>query len=348
MSTLKTINVIHPSGSTNNIVNDASGNVTIGGTVTAATHIGGTAASSSLTLQSTSGVGTSDSILFKVGNNGATTAMTIDTSGNASLAANLTFSGTGQRLIADFSNATVTSRFALQTSTVNGNTTVYALPNGTASISAFMALSSADPTNSPYMRIYGSASDNRLESSRNGTGGFLPMTFYTGGSEQMRIGATSGTDLGTVGIGYSALTSVGVNGLAIAGNVGIGTNVPTEKISIVGNLKFLSSGNQIFAYPSANAAAPDYTWGGQTTGMFLAANGQIGFSTVSTERMRIDDNGNVGIGTTSVGGGVVVVAIANATTVPASNPTGGGVLYVQAGALKYRGSSGTVTTIAAA
>ena len=47
--------------------------------------IGGTAASSTLTLQSTSGVGTSDSILFKVGNNGGTTAATIDTAGNLGL-----------------------------------------------------------------------------------------------------------------------------------------------------------------------------------------------------------------------------------------------------------------------
>jgi hypothetical protein len=38
MSTLKSINVIHPSGTTNNIVNDASGNVTFGGTITAAVH----------------------------------------------------------------------------------------------------------------------------------------------------------------------------------------------------------------------------------------------------------------------------------------------------------------------
>ena len=36
MSTLKTINIIHPSGSTNNIVNDASGNITVGGGITAA------------------------------------------------------------------------------------------------------------------------------------------------------------------------------------------------------------------------------------------------------------------------------------------------------------------------
>jgi hypothetical protein len=57
--------------------------------------------------------------------------------------------------------------------------------------------------------------------------------------------------------------------------------------------------------------------------------------------------GNVGIGTTDqFGSGVKVIGIANATTVPTTNPTGGGVLYVEAGALKFRGSSGTVTTIA--
>ena len=40
------------------------------------------------------------------------------------------------------------------------------------------------------------------------------------------------------------------------------------------------------------------------------------------------------------------IYIPNLTTAPSSNPVGGGVLYVEAGALKYRGSSGTVTTIA--
>lgn len=53
-------------------------------------------------------------------------------------------------------------------------------------------------------------------------------------------------------------------------------------------------------------------------------------------------------GMSSLGGGVGQIAIANATTVPTTNPTGGGLLYVEAGALKYRGSSGTVTTIAPA
>jgi hypothetical protein len=43
-----------------------------------------------------------------------------------------------------------------------------------------------------------------------------------------------------------------------------------------------------------------------------------------------------------------VVFLANAVAAPASNPVGGGYLYVEGGALKYRGSAGSVTTIAPA
>lgn len=53
---------------------------------------------------------------------------------------------------------------------------------------------------------------------------------------------------------------------------------------------------------------------------------------------------------TSLGGNTVgtQLQIANVTTASTTNPTGGGILYTEAGALKYRGSSGTVTVIAAA
>jgi len=72
----------------------------------------------------------------------------------------------------------------------------------------------------------------------------------------------------------------------------------------------------------------------------------------SADVLRTDDSFHVGINlrmnTTSMGGGVGVIGLANAGTVPVSNPTGGGVLYSEAGALKWRGSSGTVTTIAVA
>jgi hypothetical protein len=67
------------------------------------------------------------------------------------------------------------------------------------------------------------------------------------------------------------------------------------------------------------------------------------------ERMRVTNTGNLGINTTGeFGSGEKVIGIANAATVPTTNPTGGGVLYAEGGALKWRGSSGTVTTIAPA
>jgi hypothetical protein len=47
-------------------------------------------------------------------------------------------------------------------------------------------------------------------------------------------------------------------------------------------------------------------------------------------------------------GGTDVVFIGNAGGTPTSNPTGGGILYVESGALKYRGSSGTITTLGVA
>lgn len=62
--------------------------------------------------------------------------------------------------------------------------------------------------------------------------------------------------------------------------------------------------------------------------------------------LRLEGTSNVGINGSSYGSGVGVMFMANAGTVPSANPTGGGILYVEGGALKYRGSSGTVTTIA--
>jgi hypothetical protein len=69
-------------------------------------------------------------------------------------------------------------------------------------------------------------------------------------------------------------------------------------------------------------------------------------NTSAVERINISNTGNIGFNGRSYGSGTLVMFIANATTAPTTNPTGGGILYVEAGALKYRGSSGTVTTIA--
>jgi hypothetical protein len=82
----------------------------------------------------------------------------------------------------------------------------------------------------------------------------------------------------------------------------------------------------------------------------------LGFNSGSNSDLRLYSDGletvrisgvNVGIGgAPSAGGGVRCLFLTNASTVPSSNPVGGGILYVSSGALKYRGSSGTVTNIA--
>jgi hypothetical protein len=65
----------------------------------------------------------------------------------------------------------------------------------------------------------------------------------------------------------------------------------------------------------------------------------------ATEKMRIDASGNLLVGLTAAGTTAAkTIQIANGTAPTAD--VSGGQLYVEAGALKYRGSSGTVTTIA--
>jgi hypothetical protein len=67
-----------------------------------------------------------------------------------------------------------------------------------------------------------------------------------------------------------------------------------------------------------------------------------------SETFRALASGNFGFRTQAAGTSAVgVLAIANGTA-PTSSPAGIGQLYVEAGALKFRGSSGTITTIAAA
>jgi hypothetical protein len=74
----------------------------------------------------------------------------------------------------------------------------------------------------------------------------------------------------------------------------------------------------------------------------------VGASTSNSHGNRFRANTQFGSTTGAFGTGDGVIGIANATTVPSTNPAGGGVLYAEGGALKWRGSGGTVTTIAVA
>jgi hypothetical protein len=189
---------------------------------------------------------------------------------------NLTFTGTGNRITGDFSNSTVSSRVLFQSSTTNGATRVAAIPNGTGSTSALAAINNSDPTNAGWLQMSATSSEAQVQSTISGTGTYLPMTFYTGGSERMRL------DTG--------------------GNVGIGTSSPTSKLQVVGSVLVTGSGNALRvnedgAGTKVISIRSDFAGVGPTIN--VQTTDPLIFNTANTERMRIDSSGNVGIGTTS-------------------------------------------------
>lgn len=88
----------------------------------------------------------------------------------------------------DYSNATLTSRNSFQTSTTNSTTGIYALPNGTSTAASWQATNNSDPTNASKILIATNGStDVQLVSGINGTGTYLPLSFYTNGVQKGQI-----------------------------------------------------------------------------------------------------------------------------------------------------------------
>ena len=140
---------------------------------------------------------------------GGTTPNTIATTGETN-SGNLTFTGTGNRITGDFSNATIANQVAIQSSTTNGSTNLNLAPNGTSLISALTANNNANIFNSHPAQLIALSTEMRLTAAaiNNGGGTYLPMTFYTGGAERMRIG--------TDGV-ISGATFNAINGGQLAG-----------------------------------------------------------------------------------------------------------------------------------
>jgi hypothetical protein len=148
----------------------------------------------------------------------------------------------------------------------------------------------------------------------------LSHAWYNSGSTAMTLNSTGlgvGAGPGLTGSSRRALT----------------VNAPTGQLSILE----LAVNSVTTGYLFSNATQTSLVSQGAT---FLT------FDTNSNERMRIDSAGNVGVGVSTFGiSAAKVIGIADGTA-PSTSPAGMGQLYVEAGALKYRGSSGTVTTLA--
>jgi hypothetical protein len=194
-----------------------------------------------------------------------------------------------------------------------------------------------------------------------------PLTFRANNAtEYMRIAVAAG-GIGAVGIGYTALTNVGNNGLAVLGNVGIGTSSPLGRLMAVEGSRANSTNiGNVNVYTNSTAAID---LGGTIAlgGTFDTANsanfapfgsirgakenatnnnyaGYLQFNTIAaggvlTEKMRIDSSGNVGIGTSSP------VAIFGKTLQIASGTTEGSLSIVGSTGNGFVATVGSAFTI---
>jgi len=126
---------------------------------------------------------------------------------------NIVINSVGATIQGDFSNATIANRNAFKSSTTNGNTVVGALPNGSATGSAFQAYNNATPTNASLLSLEASSTATTLASSIRGSGTYLPMAFNVNGSESLRLLTTGAISFGSSGTAYGTsgqvLTSQG-------------------------------------------------------------------------------------------------------------------------------------------
>ena len=318
---------------------DGSGFLAVaqGGTATGTAGIGAFNNITGYTASGATGT-TSTNLVFST----SPTITTLTTSGN------VTATGTAARFLADFDNATVNSRFSFQTSTTNGLTGIYALPNGTATGAAWQATNNSDPTNASKIMITTNAStDVQLVSGINGTGTYLPLSIYTSGGVSAQFSTTkglltlgvSGSTAGVLGIAGSTAGTVSIQGAASAGTYNF--NLPTS--AGTSGQPLLSGGggasSMTFGTLGVGAGGTGLTSGTSGGVLYYSATGTLASSAaLAASAIVLGGGAGAAPATTTTGTGVVT-AIGNAVN------TAGGLLApaaaLTANALVIGGGSGT-------
>ena len=197
-----------------------------------------------------------------------------------------------------------------------------------------------------YAQMYSSSSDTSLYTVTS-----APLVFGTNNSERMRVDGS--------------------------GNVGIGTSAPAQRLDVYDGVIRVGGASQgrVLGYNATNTQVMDLGIGTGTgvvtdLGLVNVFAGNLVFGTSSTERMRIDNAGNVGIGTNSPATKLDVIGNVNVGEVLSTgtgvstgdarielggNRTGSGTAYIdwhsaagadfEARVIRYAGANGGMDII---
>jgi hypothetical protein len=105
----------------------------------------------------------------------------------------------------DFDNATLNNRTKLQTTTTNATTNVYVVPNGSSTSAGVSVANNSSLTNaSKIVMATNGTTDTQIISGVNGSGSYLPLSFYTNNALAAQI-STAGVFSATGGIAASSM-----------------------------------------------------------------------------------------------------------------------------------------------
>lgn len=189
----------------------------------------------------------------------------------------------------------------------------------------------------------------------NGGGGFTAATNVLGGNTFISIGASTPATTGYLRFAYSTSDVI----LATKDSSNVNREI-ISRTSIADQYRFgpatssaaslLFNGSNIDIKPSTefSVTAPL----GSSASLTVSGTGRVEASPNGFSGLVMDINGSANganmqlFSAVTLAAGVKdTIAIGSTSSAPSVAPVGGGYLYVEAGALKYRGTSNTVTTV---